>query len=404
MGPTSIRATADERRRAFPGDGLLEDAIAAWTHGVTIAAPPRAVWPWLAQMGVGRAGWYSWDFLDNGGRPSASELVPGWGRIAVGDVLPAAPGATDMFVVEQLEPGRDLVLGVPNEGGGLRTSWEFLLDPLPADRTRLLVRVRVSSRGWMTPPGTASRSAQRTFRGLARIPRAPLLAVARAVHRVMQARQLRGVRRRAETHRPGAVEGQTTENGGRERPGVQGRRTTAMPRLIKADNGMNIFGQGIRIMLFTAPAAAGAVWAHLRRPDLVGLPLPGSVLMPLGVALLLLGLVFWLTAIVQLLVGFPRGRLVTSGAYGVCRNPIYSSMGLFVLPGLSLATRTWVYLVAAAVLILGVWIFIPREERDLLRVFGEEYRRYTASVHRIIPFVRPGLDADERDQNSRPRR
>jgi protein-S-isoprenylcysteine O-methyltransferase Ste14 len=177
-----------------------------------------------------------------------------------------------------------------------------------------------------------------------------------------------------------------------------------MPRLIKADNGMNIFGQGIRIMLFTAPAAAGAVWAHLRRPDLVGLPLPGGVLVPLGVALLLLGLGFWLTAIVQLLIGFPRGRLVTSGAYGVCRNPIYSSIALLVLPGLSLASRTWAYLVVAAVLVLGVSIFIPREERDLLRVFGDEYRRYTERVHRIIPFVKPALDAAARGQKSRPRR
>jgi protein-S-isoprenylcysteine O-methyltransferase Ste14 len=163
-----------------------------------------------------------------------------------------------------------------------------------------------------------------------------------------------------------------------------------MPGLIRADNGMNIFGQGPRLMLFTAPAAAGALVAHLRWPGLVGVPLPGSVLRPVGEALILLGLAFWLTAVVQLLVGFPRGRLVTSGAYGVCRNPIYSSIALLVLPGLALASRTWGYLVAAAVLCLGVWIFIPREESDLLRVFGDEYRRYTARVHRIIPFARPG--------------
>jgi protein-S-isoprenylcysteine O-methyltransferase Ste14 len=162
-----------------------------------------------------------------------------------------------------------------------------------------------------------------------------------------------------------------------------------MPRLIKADNGMNIFGQGIWIMLFTAPAAAGAVVAHLHVPDLVRIPLPGSILAPLGVALVLPGVVFWLTALVQLLIGFPQGKLVTSGAYGVCRNPIYASLGLFILPGLSLASGTWVYLVVAAVLCLGVRIFIRKEERDLLRVFGDEYRRYAARVHRLIPFVKP---------------
>jgi len=162
------------------------------------------------------------------------------------------------------------------------------------------------------------------------------------------------------------------------------------PRFLEADNGMNIVGQGARIMLFTAPVAVAAVVAHRLVPDLVRIPLPRSVLTPLGLALVLAGLAFWLTAIVQLLIGFPRGKLVTTGAYGVCRNPIYSSMALVVLPGLSLLTGTWVYLLVGAVLYRGVLIFIRKEERDLLRVFGDEYRSYSARVHRILPFVRPG--------------
>jgi protein-S-isoprenylcysteine O-methyltransferase Ste14 len=107
------------------------------------------------------------------------------------------------------------------------------------------------------------------------------------------------------------------------------------------------------------------------------------------VALVVPGIALWLTAVVQLLEGFPRGRLVTRGAYGVCRNPIYASMGLFILPGISLLGGTWAYLVVAAALLVGVRIFIPREERDLLRVFGDDYRRYTARVHRVLPFVTP---------------
>jgi protein-S-isoprenylcysteine O-methyltransferase Ste14 len=165
-----------------------------------------------------------------------------------------------------------------------------------------------------------------------------------------------------------------------------------MPRLVKADNGMNILGQGIWIILFTAPAVAAAVVAHRHVPDLVRIPLPTSILTPLAVALVPVGLAFWLTALVQLLIGFPQGKLVTSGAYGVCRNPIYSSFVFFVLPGLSLASGTWAYLVVAAVLCLGVRIFIRKEERDLLRVFGEEYRQYTVRVHRVIPFVKPARD------------
>jgi protein-S-isoprenylcysteine O-methyltransferase Ste14 len=166
-----------------------------------------------------------------------------------------------------------------------------------------------------------------------------------------------------------------------------------MLRLIKADNGMNILGQGLWIILFTLPAAALAVAAHLYAPDLVRIPLPPRVLVPLGAVLALPGLVLWLTAVVQLLVGFPQGKLVTTGAYGVCRNPIYSSFAFSVLPGLSLVTATWVYFIVAAVLYLGVAIFIRREERDLVRVFGDEYRDYTARVHRIVPFVKPRRSA-----------
>lgn len=162
-----------------------------------------------------------------------------------------------------------------------------------------------------------------------------------------------------------------------------------MSNLIHADNGMNVFGQGPWIMLPTVPLIAGAVLAHLHLPVLVRLPLPGSVLLPLGVALVALGSALWLTAVVQLLVWFPRGKLVTTGAYGVCRNPIYSSVGLLILPGLSLASGTWAYLVPAVALCLAVGVRIPREERDLLRVFGEEYRRYTARVHRLLPFAKP---------------
>jgi protein-S-isoprenylcysteine O-methyltransferase Ste14 len=162
-----------------------------------------------------------------------------------------------------------------------------------------------------------------------------------------------------------------------------------MLRLIKAENGMNIFGQGARIMLFTLPAVAGAIAVHWYAPNLVEIPLSRSILVPLGAALVLCGIVLWLTAVVQLLRGFPRGKLVTAGAYGVCRNPIYSSFAFFVLPGVSLLSGTWVYLVVGAVLCLGVRIFIRKEERDLLRVFGDEYRDYTARVHRLVPFVKP---------------
>ena len=68
-------ATDDEGARWMPGDELLGEASST-TRGVTIAAAPIEVWPWLLQIGYGKAGWYSYDWIDNDGRPSADRIMP----------------------------------------------------------------------------------------------------------------------------------------------------------------------------------------------------------------------------------------------------------------------------------------------------------------------------------------
>ena len=55
---------------------MVPDPIFTSTHAITINAPPEQVWPLIAQMGGSRAGWYSWDLIDNGGTPSARRVVP----------------------------------------------------------------------------------------------------------------------------------------------------------------------------------------------------------------------------------------------------------------------------------------------------------------------------------------
>ena len=87
--------------------------------------------------------------------------------------------------------------------------------------------------------------------------------------------------------------------------------------------------------------------------------------------------------------GFSKGKLVTTGAYGIVRNPIYSSVTFFVLPAVALLTLTWVYFVASAFLYAGVMIFIGKEERQLTKAFGEEYENYIARVDRLVPFKKP---------------
>lgn len=64
---TSVPTVLD-KRRSLPVDAMISDPIFTSTHAITVNAPPEQVWPWIAQMGSGRAGWYSWDAIDNGSR------------------------------------------------------------------------------------------------------------------------------------------------------------------------------------------------------------------------------------------------------------------------------------------------------------------------------------------------
>jgi hypothetical protein len=90
----SVRPADDEAGRPRPGDDLGPGPGLCWTHGITISARPSEIWPWLIQMGCRRAGWYSYDGLDNGGVASASRVVPELQRVAVGDIFPMTPLAS----------------------------------------------------------------------------------------------------------------------------------------------------------------------------------------------------------------------------------------------------------------------------------------------------------------------
>jgi protein-S-isoprenylcysteine O-methyltransferase Ste14 len=108
-----------------------------------------------------------------------------------------------------------------------------------------------------------------------------------------------------------------------------------------------------------------------------------------GYLLLVPGLILWGSAVIQLLTGFSKGKLVTTGAYGVVRNPIYSSATFFLLPAVALLTLTWVYFVASVFLYAGVMIFIGTEEKQLTKAFGKDYEEYLTRVDRLVPFKRP---------------
>ena len=193
-------ATSLEKRRPLPGDALVPEPIFVSTHAITIDASPDMVWPWIAQMGAGRAGGYSWDAIDNGGAPSATGIMSAFQPVARGDLMPAVPGATNGFVVAAVDPPRDLVLTVPDGRGGSAVAWEHFLDPLPGGRTRLIVRGRASCNG---STSLVRRRLpyrrifiERAYAVLAGLPRPLLIGFAAFGHRIMEARHLRGIQRR----------------------------------------------------------------------------------------------------------------------------------------------------------------------------------------------------------------
>lgn len=144
--------------RALPGDEKLPDAAAASTLSITIAASPDEVWPYLVQMGAQRAGWYSYDSLDNAGRESAWDVLPELQSLEVGQIIAAMPSAEGGYEVLSIDPGRALVLGglydteeerqLPFSGARparyWQVTWAFALEPLGPSETKLLVRARVS--------------------------------------------------------------------------------------------------------------------------------------------------------------------------------------------------------------------------------------------------------------------
>lgn len=186
-------ATTGETEEPLPGDDLLPAAPYVETRAITIDAPREEVWPWLAQLGQGRGGLYSYDWLENlvgCGIHSADRIVPEWQDVAVGSEVRLHPkGALTVVAVEPeehlvLRPGPLRAPGSASMPAGFPFdyTWAFVLRHHPGRQTRLIVRERYEPRvGWAGPAVEA-------------------LCVVSAI---MGIKMLRGIRERAEAPQPG---------------------------------------------------------------------------------------------------------------------------------------------------------------------------------------------------------
>jgi hypothetical protein len=133
-------AARDEIRMTLPGDEVVASPGVAMTRAITIDAPVDAVWPWIAQIGQDRGGFYSYTWLENlaGCRMrNADRVHPEWQQREVGDLVLLHPNAG--IELSRFDPDRSFAL----------QGWYFALEPAPENRTRLLARSRI-------PRGVAS--------------------------------------------------------------------------------------------------------------------------------------------------------------------------------------------------------------------------------------------------------
>jgi hypothetical protein len=136
-------STTEELAMALPGDELVPDANITATRAISIAAPADQVWPWIAQLGQGRGGFYTYDFLENLAGcdiHNADAVVPEWQSISVGDE------------VKLLDRGTALVLrgGIPMGpvAPPYDCTWAFTVRPQADGTTRLVVRERYEYTRW----------------------------------------------------------------------------------------------------------------------------------------------------------------------------------------------------------------------------------------------------------------
>jgi len=128
-------ATKEEVNRHLPGDDIVESPSFITTRTISIDASPEDIWSWIIQIGYKRAGFYSYDVLDNDGIPSAVHIIPKYQDLRVGDRIPLSENSAVNVIM--LEPPKYLLLGSQSES----FTWLWSLNEIDQEQTRLITRI-----------------------------------------------------------------------------------------------------------------------------------------------------------------------------------------------------------------------------------------------------------------------
>jgi protein-S-isoprenylcysteine O-methyltransferase Ste14 len=145
-----------------------------------------------------------------------------------------------------------------------------------------------------------------------------------------------------------------------------------------------LVGAGDRIVLLTLPFVIVGVGANVLWPAAfrLGFGAAGTIL---GIVAAAIGVLLWLTSVVQILTFVPKGKLITRGPYALLLHPLYTSVALLVIPGVGLLLDTWLGFAVGVVLYGSARLFAPAEERDLAARFPQDYPAYRKRV--ILPWL-----------------
>jgi len=150
---------------------------------------------------------------------------------------------------------------------------------------------------------------------------------------------------------------------------------------------MTLFGCGPKLALLCLPYVILSLIVMYRYPDFFDLTfLDFPYVKVSGFVWLGLGITFWMYSAIFFLKYFKPGKLLTYGPFALCRNPIYSSIIVFIIPSLALIFHSGLIFSIALVLYLGFKLSIHGETILLSQTFGDEYEEYEKSVNEVIPF------------------
>ena len=135
-------ATDEEVSQCLPGDDIVQEPSFNATRAVTIKAESQNIYPWIVQMGLKRAGWYSYDLLDNLGKKSSSKILEEYQNIKIGDLIPMSPDGKSGLWVKDFDKDH-WMLWWDKKGD---TSWVWMINSEKNNTCRMIIRVRIKYR------------------------------------------------------------------------------------------------------------------------------------------------------------------------------------------------------------------------------------------------------------------